>query len=440
MNTSDFKDYKVDHLFLLIGENPLPNYVAARLLLNEQGGTPYLVHTTDTEEQAKRLAKILCEERHGFNTAQLVSLQDYESDAYHIQDEICRKINSLKNGRLGLNYTGGTKAMAVHAHRALFSQDRPDTVFSYLDSRRLEMCIDQENDERIHKKVSLNLSLEDVFRLHVPSLKHPPTIKPILPEVVKVLAGATKEWSMWVSSVLLPAAKKKKSSGELGKWESKTKLSNLSLSLEGLPQKIIDGLRVQNFIKDDGLLSLQNFQRIGQFKEVVDVCEWLAGKWLEHYVLEQIKAIKETSKEQFFQKYGINLSVPNVSDNSDYLEVIHDYGMSFNVPIVSGSSDDFEFDVAFMRSYQLFAISCTTDAKKSLCKEKLFEAYLRADQLGGSEARVALVCCFDEPNKLKAELEVAIKDRKVAVFGREDIPNLSKGIVQWIADSERETR
>lgn len=32
MTTSEFDNYKVDHLFLLIGENPLPNYVAARTL------------------------------------------------------------------------------------------------------------------------------------------------------------------------------------------------------------------------------------------------------------------------------------------------------------------------------------------------------------------------------------------------------------------------
>ncbi len=29
-------EYKVDHLFLLIGENPLPNYLAAKLLLETQ--------------------------------------------------------------------------------------------------------------------------------------------------------------------------------------------------------------------------------------------------------------------------------------------------------------------------------------------------------------------------------------------------------------------
>lgn len=50
MNTNaEFKKHQVKHLFLLVGENALPNYVAARLLL-ENNGTVYLVHTTKTKE------------------------------------------------------------------------------------------------------------------------------------------------------------------------------------------------------------------------------------------------------------------------------------------------------------------------------------------------------------------------------------------------------
>ena len=49
-----FDPYWVDRLLLLIGENPLPSYVAARTLI-KQGGTPYLVHSSHTKEQADRL-------------------------------------------------------------------------------------------------------------------------------------------------------------------------------------------------------------------------------------------------------------------------------------------------------------------------------------------------------------------------------------------------
>ncbi|MGB7059296.1 MAG: hypothetical protein WBD58_16455, partial [Geitlerinemataceae cyanobacterium] len=121
MSISDFDSHRVDNLFLLVGENPLPNYVAARLLL-KKGGTPYLVYTTDTEKQADRLQTRLSNESMGLNSAQRVPLNDYEADAYHIKKAVCDRLETIENGTIGLNYTGGTKAMAVHAYRAVFSK------------------------------------------------------------------------------------------------------------------------------------------------------------------------------------------------------------------------------------------------------------------------------------------------------------------------------
>ena len=69
MNSTDpFKDHKTKHLFLLIGENPLPNYVATMKLL-DKGGTAYLVHTNQTVSQQERL-KIALKNK-GFNTKQV---------------------------------------------------------------------------------------------------------------------------------------------------------------------------------------------------------------------------------------------------------------------------------------------------------------------------------------------------------------------------------
>ncbi len=94
----------------------------------------------------------------------------------------------------------------------------------------------------------------------------------------------------------------------------------------------------------------------------------------------------------------------------------------------------FEFDVAFMRSYQLFAISCTTSKDPKECKLKLFEAYTRAKQL----------CCCDNDNSktphlsryLKSQLEGALSNRKIAVFLREDLPKLKEKIADWVKDNK----
>ncbi|NJL63414.1 MAG: DUF1887 family protein [Methylacidiphilales bacterium] len=148
------------------------------------------------------------------------------------------------------------------------------------------------------------------------------------------------------------------------------------------------------------------------FSEVESFCKWLDGLWLEHYVLEQVQNIASSC-------------------------FIGDYGLNFEIPLI-GTKDGFEFDVAFTRGYQLFALSCTTTSDRKLCKSKLFEAYLRARRMGGDEARVALICCSNEPDTLKAEIADSTNDDKIQVFGREHLTNLSQEIADWIAQNDRE--
>ncbi|KYC35608.1 hypothetical protein WA1_07240 [Scytonema hofmannii PCC 7110] len=139
MSTSEFDKYKVDHLFLLIGENPLPNYVAAKMLLNE-GGTVYLVHSTDTASKADCLSRSL---KH--LNIQFISLAKKEADSYFIWNKIKNKVEEIVKTNpihtFGLNYTGGTKAMSVHAYRGLLDAvGIHNPQFSYLDARSLHMA------------------------------------------------------------------------------------------------------------------------------------------------------------------------------------------------------------------------------------------------------------------------------------------------------------
>ncbi|MEA5498951.1 DUF1887 family CARF protein [Limnoraphis robusta Tam1] len=416
-NSKKWEDYQVDHLFLLIGENPLPNYVAAKLML-KQGGTPYLVHTTDTEKEAKRLETILSDE--GIKTTQLVSLNDYESDAYHIRERIRPKLEAIKDGKIGLNYTGGTKAMAVHAYRTVFSKQHPETVFSYLDPRKLEICIDREDGARIRLKVKpelLEVKLETLFQIHGLELKGNPTQEAQLPELAAALAevfkdkNKAKQWLDWYS-IVREETRKKKQNGDWGDWKSQTFLIDVSISLENLPKEILTVLVQENFVISDNKLSLKQVQNKNIFTKLEHFCKYLDGLWLEHHVLQQVK---------------------NIADQNS----IKDYRLNFEVPLPR--TKEFQFDVAFTRGYQLFAISCTTDSTKDLCKLKLFEAYIRARQMGGDEARVALICCTNEPDTLKAEMAL-IGDKKIAVFGRDDLMDLPKKIAEWIKQADKDAR
>jgi hypothetical protein len=422
MNTSEFDKHKVDHLFLLIGENPLPNYVAARLLLNKEG-TPYLVYTTGTKDIAKRLQTILSNEPIGLKTAQLVPLNNYESDAYHIEKEIRHRRETIKDGKIGLNYTGGTKAMAVHAYRAVLSKDHPDTVFSYLDPRKLEMCIDREDSERIRLKVKpelLEVKLVELFKIHGLELDGNPTQEIKLPELATAFAkvfkdaNKAKQWFDWYYKIFREEARKKKRNGDWGDWKSQTSLIDVSISLDNLPQEILTAFRQGDLVISDNKLSLKQVQNKNAFTKLEHFCAWLDGLWLEHHVLQQVE---------------------NIADSHS----IGDYGLNFNIPL-QGTKDGFQFDVAFTRGYQLFAISISTTSKRDLCKVKLFEAYLRARQMGGDEARVALICCTDEPDTLKAEIAVSLDDKKIAVFGRDDLMDLQSKIEEWIKQSDKDAR
>ncbi|MBD2295124.1 DUF1887 family protein [Anabaena sphaerica FACHB-251] len=460
MSTSELDKYKVDHLFLLIGENPLPNYVAAKTLL-EEGGKPYLVFTEHTDKPAKRLKEEL-----GLSDQELVPLDNYQSNAHEIKERIRQKIKEIQSNfpdkkQFGLNYTGGTKAMAVHAYQALLHPDKeksdiklvPPPFLSYLDSSSLKMLIDQEKDHPIPcdiSKESLELSLEKLFRLHGLSLSKVPKIHVTLPELVEAIVKNNLAWREWCKNQLYIEGRQKeevervqtkleiqdKETNEnqnnlvteiyfkFGEWKNATNLRDLSLPIHELPKEITYVLEKYNFLDCNGNLSIQtieeSLQQIEDKKRIPkpkknkdypkEICKWLEGIWLEDYVLQQLKKIE-----------------------IECLININDIGMSFDFPEKADIAF-FEFDVAFLRGYQLFAISCTTDNTENLCKSKLFEAYRRARLMGGDEARIALVCYSDKPNKIKQSFRSQINDSKVRVFGSQDITDLSEKLKAWIQE------
>jgi hypothetical protein len=450
MSRSEFDKYKVDHLFLLVGENPLPNYVAAKTLLTE-GGKPYLVFTEHTQKPAERLQEAL-----GLGYKEMVPLDKNEANASEIKNRILAKIKEIQNPpdnakkkQFGLNYTGGTKAMAVHAYQALLQPRfddpqyklNPEPIFSYLDSRCLKMRIDPQTsnpkplDIPIPKE-ELDISLEKLFKLHGFTLSKPPKTEVTLPELVTALVNNKSEWQNWCRKVLRLEARTKIELGqvnntnndeiekffEIGDWKSAEELRKVSLPIQELPEEINDILKQNELLDHRGCLSIQKLEQASIIPKPrqtnrypKEICKWLEGIWLEDYVLQKLKELQEKEKET----------------QQEEERLIDELGMSFNFP-ENAEIGHFEFDVAFLRGYQLFALSCTTDTEPGLCKLKLFEAYRRARQMGGDEARVALVCCYEKPEKIKQGFMSQIKDDKVNVFGLGDLAGLSEKLKIWI--------
>jgi len=400
--------HTVQHLYLLMGENPLPNAVAALTLL-QPDGIPYLVHTHRTHRAAERLQAVLQDVPH-LKPAQLVDLQDFQADAVEIYQRVQDSARGL-TGTVGINYTGGTKVMSVHATRAIEAL-HPKAVLSYLDSNTLEMLIEQADQPSQRVPVAPTLSLEQLFRLHglVWREAEPPCDRPLQPEAASKLAHfhqypeLSKAWRGWCNRVLRHAAK-----NDHGHWRAEAELRTLPpLDLRDLPSAFHAELWREHF-RTLSTLSLANAQDYG-FASSTQLCEWLDGIWLEHYTLAQIQRLAPTLD-------------------------IHDPHLGFRLrdaQTPTSQWDKFEFDVAFMHHYQLFALSCTTSPHRGICKQKLLEASVRAKQLGGTEARVGLVCGYHAPASLRSELEVAARDKRISVFGRSDFRNLGQKIATWV--------
>ena len=146
-------DLNFTDLILLIGTNPLPNFVVAEYYLkkNTNCETLWLIHSEKkrnqhgTEEYAKSLKNLL-DTRHknrniNFNYVPLSDVSCSQKIENDIEKKLCEKIS---NTNIHLNYTGGTKAMCIHAYRTLEKKYGRKISFSYLDGRNYMLVVDED--------------------------------------------------------------------------------------------------------------------------------------------------------------------------------------------------------------------------------------------------------------------------------------------------------
>ena len=408
--------YRSDHLFLLIGTNPLPNYVVARLLA-KPNATVYLLHSDGAEGSpstkgiAEQLEISLCSKRTDV-TVELRGISD--SDNSKIENAVNRIAQQILNenpqASVGLNYTGGTKPMAIHSYRVLerrFSR----VVSSYLDPRKLALRIDgwgtqgpqlfyllKEADLRQEVETSLD-ELIDLHQYQYSSDEKPewalPENTPGLLDLCRAIAHVWSEpdrlrqWQHWMGTEkfqALPTADK------YPKLESVIQAFDALLAGSGrtTPAAVARLLRPH-----DPNATLRSCTK------------WFLGAWLEEYVPDCVNQI------------AAQLGITSVRLRQRYISKTE-------------AGDAFELDAAMMIGYQLFAISCIATEKKPVAKEHLLEAYVRARQLGGDEARVGLVCCLDNTDALLKEIKRSWDaEGKIWVFGRSALHDLESKTKLW---------
>ncbi len=381
--------FQTDHLFLLVGTNPLPNYVAALLLVRD-GGTIYLLHSGGrygTGEIATRLKQAIQNRQ-----PQVQNVIPYEVDEAN-GNRIVQKVSEIiKNqpadASVGLHYSGGTKPMAVHVYRAI-EQRFPDGVFSYLDARTLSLRVDSRGKptKSIPVGHSCTVNLAELVSLHgynKPTIRRTPFQPNLCRSLVEALAkrNAIEEWQKWCRE------SKCQSLPDVSQYPllQKARLAFDTLCGEPATPELVA-------------------QHLGR-KSLKQCSKWLIGEWLEEYVLWAITQIAD---------------VCGIGDN-----------YSVDLKLKRPKGHEFQLDVAAIRGYQLFAISCMASERKEKCKEHLLEAYVRARQIGGDEARVGLVCCYHDPDALQHEVEETwFTEGRVQVFGMKDLPDLPERLKAW---------
>ncbi|MFH1635187.1 MAG: hypothetical protein ABIG63_14435 [Chloroflexota bacterium] len=408
---------KSDHLFLLVGKNPLPNLIAARLLA-KPGATIWLLHSHDPDEgprgtkrAGEELETALLKWNPGLNI-QLEGIPSSNNLGIETRIRDILRQNSL-DGTVGLNYTGGTKVMAVHVYRMLEQelakkQQRP--VFSYLDPRRLALRVDGHRTTPpqiipIIRNPALRqvveISLDELAALHgYERISKTPdwALRENTPGLLELCAAIAeahpsptsfRNWRKWMQIeqfVNLP---------DLTKYPQLKTICDAFDTLCGGPGQATPD-RVAAKLRPNA-----------SNPKLTSCDMWFRGVWLEVHgeaCIQQIakqKQIKSSDKNLYYR---------------DWRE----------------KTDNLELDAAAMYGYQLFAISCEATPKKRNAKEHLFEVYVRARQLGGDEARAGLVCLMDDPEILEKELARAWDTQgQLKVFGRHDLKDLTGSFKRW---------
>jgi hypothetical protein len=438
-------EWRTQHLFVLVGGNPLPNVVVSKLLLADTG-TLHLVHSSDTAEVANRIGT-------HFPRYSTHEIKD-SADGVEIQGVVGRAVNECGGSSVGLNYTGGTKAMAVHAHQAI-TQALPKPVLTYLDAHNLALLRTDINPvERYPAQYAVTLSIEELFQLHGIGLdaRHPvrrtsrhEALNQVLARAHTTVAGQVA-FDTWCRQYLrYPKGKDARRCKQMLAEELGDDLAALVTDPDELYGRALFAVRGGACCGGELVDDLKDFpvrpipyptdsvlHEVGEamreafgidgaafdpaavtdnlevgLKNAKDLTHYLDGDWVEHLALAAFIAHKDTHH-------------------------LHDWGASLQT---TTQPYDFEFDAAAMQGYQLYAVSCTRSADKGLCKSKLFEAYVRAAQLGGDEAKVGLVCCHSSPAALQQQVQELwrAETKRFRVFGNEDIARLPERFGDWLS-------
>jgi hypothetical protein len=372
-----------DDLILLVGSNPLPNYLAARHLGPKR---VHLLFTKETRDVRRRLSECLSD-----SSIEILDKAEYQLEDAADASKI-RKATAHLPKNAGLNYTGGTKTMATHVHAQwLATLQGKDSFASYLDDRGGQIRFDDGTTQPLH----IQLDLATLCKLH--GLKH---------EVRAEVQGGPSDGEIVTLADALTAPPERAARLYQRLNPKGKKLKPAKLKAEPLRRTELDEVGC-------GLLTVPLPASDWPNKRVERWVDILSGEWLEEYVASLVRGLNLSGST-------IHVGVQAWDDESRRRE----------------DGCNFEVDVLVLRGHRLYAISCTTESVNAgLCKSKLFEVALRARQLGGDLTRFAFVCLLGQNTDGQEKSDVLEKQSRSAwdapnkprVFGLSHVRNWLTG-------------
>ena len=360
-------------LALLVGSNPLPNYLAATVLKRELGWeTVVLFYSSETAPVKDRLGRSLLD---------LGSVDErYVPDAGDA--ESVRSAWRNLSGPVHLHYTGGTKAMAVHLFEAWSGDGEASTApqpgwcanASYLDERAGAIRF-ADGTERPIDPSEVQLDLEFLAALHGLErlkIRAPREEGPRLPADLAVMRDvclADPERATELYEALPDKARRLDAAAPID-----------------LPSFGLDGLSATK-VPEEGWSS----------RARTAWWDFLRGIWLEIWLGDLVRSL--------IDPHPVWVGVEARRDGRP-----------------------FEVDVVAIRGHRLYVLSCTTALKPGRAKTKLFEAAFRARQLGGDLARAAIASLCEKSDDVQKDVAASWDSTNVPkAFGLQHLRDWQAG-------------
>ncbi|WNY23871.1 hypothetical protein MmiHf6_11940 [Methanimicrococcus hongohii] len=418
----------IEHLYLTVGTDPVSNYAVADFFLENQNlKTIHFIHSTEdsenniqsTEPFAAHLKSVLDKKAgdtriflHGIRIKDSFSIhkdiQNILSDFESSEKSDLKNVQTIQN--VHLDYSGGTKEMALHSYETFKDVLGERVTFSYYDSRRNRLKEDSELGEPVDSVFlgdKVEIDFADLFELHGYSIieneEHSGFVFSV--EFFKEFLDALQDrenfenyldWRDYFFSVY-PDSRKVEPA------ENKVKLSDLlppefpiSKVLEKMILKIHDEMPEYSFLEEKGgEYYLKTDVSNKQTDKLIETRKYIVGRWFEQYVYVVLK--ENLLEKEIISSLDLNIMIQSATKN-------------------------FEIDVAMIKGYEFFGVSCTTDKTQSLCKSKGFEILHRTKQIAGEDSKAILMTFMNEENtaEIDADLSDLLEDR-LLVLGRDDL-------------------